>query len=76
MDIMELGAIGELVGRAAVIASLIFVGAQIRHINRLAQGAAEIRNGRMVMDYLRMGARRARLRPEARGSDGMERSVK
>ena len=31
MDIMELGAIGELVGGVAVIASLIFVGLQIRH---------------------------------------------
>ncbi len=30
MDIMELGAIGELVGGVAVIASLIFVGVQIR----------------------------------------------
>ena len=30
MDIMELGAIGELVGGVAVIASLIFVGAQVR----------------------------------------------
>ncbi len=30
MDIMELGAIGELVGGVAVIGSLIFVGLQIR----------------------------------------------
>lgn len=30
MNIMELGAIGELVGGAAVIASLIFVGLQVR----------------------------------------------
>ena len=30
MDIMELGAIGELVGGMAVVASLIFVGFQIR----------------------------------------------
>ena len=30
MDIMELGAIGELVGGVAVIASLVFVGTQIR----------------------------------------------
>ncbi len=37
MDIMELGAIGELVGGVAVIASLLFVGIQVRHGNRLAQ---------------------------------------
>ncbi len=30
MDIMELGAIGELVGGVAVIASLVFVGLQVR----------------------------------------------
>ncbi len=30
MDIMELGAIGELIGGAAVIASLLYVGMQIR----------------------------------------------
>ena len=37
MDIMELGAIGELVGGVAVIASLIYVGMQVRQGNRLAQ---------------------------------------
>ncbi len=35
MDIMELGAIGELVGGAAVVASLIYVGLQVRQSNRL-----------------------------------------
>ena len=35
MDIMELGAIGELVGGIAVIGSLIFVGLQVRQNNRL-----------------------------------------
>lgn len=35
MDIMELGAIGELVGGVAVIASLVFVGIQVRQNNRL-----------------------------------------
>ncbi len=34
MDIMELGAIGELVGGIAVIASLIYVAIQIRQGNR------------------------------------------
>jgi hypothetical protein len=37
MDIMELGAIGELVGGVAVIASLIFVGVQIRQSNHAAR---------------------------------------
>ena len=35
MDIMELGAIGELVGGVAVIGSLIYVGLQVRQSNRL-----------------------------------------
>ena len=35
MDIMELGAIGELVGGIAVIGSLIYVGLQIRQSNQL-----------------------------------------
>jgi hypothetical protein len=33
MNIMELGAIGELVGGVAVIASLIYVGLQVCGIN-------------------------------------------
>ena len=33
MDIMELGAIGELVGGVAVIGSLIYVGLQVRQSN-------------------------------------------
>ena len=40
MDIMELGAIGELVGGVAVIASLIYVGLQVRQSNRQAQATA------------------------------------
>ena len=40
MDIMELGAIGELVGGVAVIGSLIFVGLQVRQSNRLTQAEA------------------------------------
>ncbi len=35
MDIMELGAIGELVGGVAVIGSLIYVGLQVRQSNQL-----------------------------------------
>ena len=37
MDIMELGAIGELVGGIAVIGSLIFVGLQVRQSNEMAK---------------------------------------
>jgi len=40
MDIIELGAIGELVGGVAVIASLLFVGFQVRQGNRLARSQA------------------------------------
>ena len=35
MDIMELGAIGELVGGVAVIASLLYVGLQVRQTNQI-----------------------------------------
>ncbi len=35
MDIMELGAIGELVGGVAVIGSLLYVGLQVRQSNAL-----------------------------------------
>ncbi len=37
MDIMELGAIGELVGGVAVIGSLIYVGLQLRQTNQLTR---------------------------------------
>ena len=40
MDIMELGAIGELVGALAVVASLLYVGTQVRQSNRQARDAA------------------------------------
>ena len=36
MDIMELGAIGEMVGGLAVIASLVYLAMQVRQGNRLA----------------------------------------
>ena len=36
MDLMELGAIGELVGGVAVIATIAFLGVQVRQGNRLA----------------------------------------
>lgn len=35
IDIMELGAIGELVGGLAVVGSLIYLAAQVRQSNRL-----------------------------------------
>lgn len=54
MNIMELGAIGELVGGVAVIASLIYVGLQVRR-NTLAlranaaQGFADSINGALLL---------------------------
>ena len=43
MNIMELGAIGELVGGVAVIASLLFVGLQIRANTRTVRADAGTR---------------------------------
>jgi hypothetical protein len=40
MDIMELAAIGELVGGVAVIASLVYVGLQVRHSAQVTQAHA------------------------------------
>ena len=40
MDIMELGAIGELVGGVAVIASLIYVGFQVRQSAQATRAAS------------------------------------
>ncbi len=40
MDIMDLGAIGELVGGVAVIASLVYVGLQVRQSNRQTKDTA------------------------------------
>ncbi|NIV76389.1 MAG: hypothetical protein GWN37_16595, partial [Gammaproteobacteria bacterium] len=39
MDIMQLGAIGELVGGVAVIASLLYVGTQVRESRKAAESA-------------------------------------
>ena len=36
MNIMELGAVSERVGGVAVIASLIYVGLQVKQSNRLS----------------------------------------
>ncbi len=48
MDIMELGAIGELVGGLAVVGSLLFVGLQVRQSNRISR-AESVRA--FVRDY-------------------------
>ncbi len=52
MDIMELGAIGELVGGVAVIGSLIYVGLQVRQGNRLARERAHEEIARLASDFL------------------------
>ena len=59
MDIMELGAIGELVGGVAVIASLLYVGLQVRqsneqskqrdHIERAESHRAQSRDGNALL---------------------------
>ena len=48
MNIMELGAIGELVGGVAVVASLIYVGLQVRQSNQINR-AESVRS--FVRDY-------------------------
>jgi len=40
MDITELGAIGELVGGVAVVASLVYVGFQVRQSTSVAKGTS------------------------------------
>ncbi len=40
MDIMELGAIGELVGGVAVVASPLYVGVQVRHSTAVARAVS------------------------------------
>ena len=51
MDIMELGAVGELVGGVAVIGSLLYVGAQVRQGNRLAREQAHEEITRLASDF-------------------------
>ena len=58
MDVMELGAIGEFVSGIAVVASLIFVGLQVRQNTKTLRQAgrrqASLQNqqiGRMMADY-------------------------
>ncbi len=50
MDIMELGAIGELVGGVAVIGSLIFVGFQVRHNSVLTEQTGRIAGATMLQE--------------------------
>jgi hypothetical protein len=53
MDIMELGAIGELVGGVAVIGSLIFAGLQVRQSNYLVAATAFRQGLRIRDEFLR-----------------------
>ncbi len=43
MDIMELGAIGELVGGVAAVATLLYLAMQIRQTNKRARASTEAR---------------------------------
>ncbi len=52
MDIMELGSIKELVGGAAVVASLIFLGLQVRQNTRSVQNAAHTNDA--AIEFLRV----------------------
>ncbi len=53
MDIMELGAIGELVGAGAVVASLIYVGLQIRQTTRQMKISSNEGTTRDFRDFIR-----------------------
>ena len=53
MDIMELGAIGELVGGIAVVASLIYVGVQVRQNSSQLQQGNEIQKAAAAREFAR-----------------------
>jgi hypothetical protein len=53
MDIMELGAIGELVGGVAVVASLIFVGVQVRQNTKTLRRAGARQSAQQNQAVLR-----------------------
>ncbi len=53
MGIMELGAIGELVGGVAVVASLLYVGLQVRQSNRQASQRYEIEKNESSRQFAR-----------------------
>ena len=58
MDIMELGALGELVGGVAVIGSLIYVGLQVSQSNRMEMAESIRASTRdYVSIFLRMDPR-------------------
>ncbi len=59
MDIMELGAIGELVGGVAVIASLVYVGLQVRQNTRQLQSQARYQILERGWETTRSGCRKA-----------------
>ena len=52
MDIMELGAIGELVGGVAVIGTLIYLATQVRHASKLARTSAHLEINQSISSIL------------------------
>ncbi len=57
MDIMELGASGELVGGVAVIGSLVYVGLQVRQNTRALVGTSREAMADRAIDWLMQLAR-------------------
>ncbi len=53
MDIMELGAVGELVGGVAVVASLIYVGVQVRQNSDHLRQGNEIQKAAAAREFAR-----------------------
>ena len=52
MDIMELGAVGELVGGVAVIATLVYLAIQLKQTNRIARAQVRQESARMSTELL------------------------
>ena len=52
MDIMELGAIGELVGGVAVLVTLVYLAVQVRHGTRLVRSQVHQESTRMSSETL------------------------
>ena len=52
MDWEALGAVGEIVGAAGVIASLVYLGVQVRTSNRASAVQAKLESTRMLNDFM------------------------
>jgi len=70
MDIMELGAIGELVGGVAVIVTLIYLALQVRHNTRVAESSVHYQMLSITNDHYTLTTSNPELSDLVRRSDG------